>query len=291
MERLIALLFAFAGYSVMNIAQAGQKIGLEKKQNRPAAGWLLWVGATVGTLVGVAVVLAALSMGAVSLVGSMAGSGLVTLAVFSHFVMGESLGWRDIVSILTIVAGSVLIGLFAAEQSELVPRWMLLHGFVLALCVVYALAWLAGGRSGRAGIVLGGFGGALAGASMLYQNAATITANVGALVSFPLRAGLSPERLIGLLNPYLYLWFALSMGAFFVLQIAYGRGTAIQVIPAFNVNFITVPVIGGVIGFSEVVGLMQWAGIVIILAGTILLTAPSAGPRPASSSPKPLTKN
>ena len=274
MQTLIALLLAFAGYSVMNISQAGQKIGLEKKKDRPLAGWLLWSGATAGTLLGVAVVLVALSMGAVSLVGAMAGSGLVTLALFSYFVMGESIDRRDIAAIATIVAGSVLIGLFAAEQSDSEPRWMLLHGFVVALGVAYALGWVAGGRGTRAGIILGGFGGALAGASMLYQNAATITADVGALVSFPLHESLAPARLAGLINPYLFLWFALSMGAFFVLQIAYGRGKAIHVIPAFNVNFIAVPVIGGVIGFSEAIRPMQWAGIAIIVAGTILLTAP-----------------
>ena len=281
MQTLVALVLAFFGYSVMNISQAGQKIGLEKKNDRAVAGWLLWTGATVGTLIGVFVVLAALSMGAVSLVGAMAGSGLVTLAIFSHFVMGESIGWRDIGAIATIVAGSVLIGLFAAEQTESVPRWIWLHGFVVVLIVAYAIGWLAGGRGERAGIILGGFGGALAGASMLYQNAATITADVGALVSFPLRESLAPARLAGLINPYLFLWFALSMGAFFVLQIAYGRGKAIHVIPAFNVNFIAVPVIGGVIGFTESVRAMQWVGIAVIVAGTILLTAtPSAEPAP-----------
>ena len=279
MQTLVALLLAFAGYSVMNISQAGQKIGLAKKDDRAVAGWLLWTGATVGTLIGVFVVLAALSMGAVSLVGAMAGSGLVTLAVFSHFVMGEPIGWRDIGAIVTIVAGSTLIGLFASEQSDSVPRWILLHGFVVVLIVAYTLGWLAGGRGERAGIILGGFGGALAGASMLYQNAATIVADVGALVYFPLRESPTPGRLAGLINPYLFLWFGLSMGAFFVLQIAYGRGKAIHVIPAFNVNFIAVPVIGGVIGFSELVRPIQWVGIAIIVAGTILLTAtPSAEP-------------
>ena len=279
MQTLVALLLAFAGYSVMNISQAGQKIGLAKKDDRAVAGWLLWTGATVGTLIGVFVVLAALSMGAVSLVGAMAGSGLVTLAVFSHFVMGESIGWRDIGAIVTIVAGSTLIGLFASEQSDSVPRWIPLHGFIVVLIVAYTLGWLAGGRGERAGIILGGFGGALAGASMLYQNAATIVADVGALVYFPLRESLTPGRLAGLINPYLFLWFGLSMGAFFVLQIAYGRGKAIHVIPAFNVNFIAVPVVGGVIGFSEAVRPMQWVGIAIIVAGTILLTAtPSAEP-------------
>ncbi|HKJ85027.1 MAG TPA: hypothetical protein VKA06_03070 [Spirochaetia bacterium] len=279
MQTLIALLLAFAGYSVMNISQAGQKIGLEKKVDRPAVGWLLWTGATVGTLLGVFVVLAALSMGAVSLVGAMAGSGLVTLAIFSHFVMGETIEWRDIAAIATIVAGSVLIGFFAAEQSDSTPRWILLHGFVVVLVVAYALGWIAGGRGERAGIILGGFGGALAGASMLYQNAATIVADVGGLVYFPLSESLAPARLAGLINPYLFLWFGLSMGAFFVLQIAYGRGKAIHVIPAFNVNFIAVPVIGGVVGFSEAVRPMQWVGIGIIVAGTVLLTAtPSAQP-------------
>ena len=273
MEILLTLSLAFAGYSAMNISQAGQKMGLAAKDDRPLAGWLLWIGATVGTLVSVLIVLVALSMGAVSLVGAMAGSGLVTLAVFSHFVMGETISCNDVVGIVVIIAGSVLIGLFAPAQDEPAPRWLALHGFSAALVVAYLIGWLVGGRGESAGLVIGGFGGALAGASMLYQNATTVTADVGALVQFPLRESLAAERLLRLANPYLFIWLALSMAAFFVLQLAYGRGKVIHVIPAFNVNFIVIPVVGGVIGFSEAVLPFQWIGVVIIVVGTVVLTA------------------
>ena len=277
METFLTLLLAFAGYSAMNISQAGQKVGLATKAERPAAGWLLWTGATIGTLLSVLVVLIALSMGAVSLVGAMAGSGLVTLALFSHFVLGETISRRDLAGIATIVAGSVLIGLFAPEQGDPAPRWFVLHGFVGALTVAYVGAWVVGGRGERAGIIVGGFGGALAGASMLYQNATTVVADVGALIFLPLRESLAADRLLELVNPYLVLWLALSMGAFFVLQLAYGRGKAIHVIPSFNVNFIVVPVAGGVLGFSETVHPLQWAGVAIIVAGTVVLTATPSG--------------
>ena len=257
----------------MNISQAGQKIGLETRDDRRTAGWLLWTAATVGTLLGVVIVLVALSIGAVSLVGAMAGTGLVALAVFSHFVMGEKIKWSDVAGIATILGASVLIGLFAQEQGEQDPRWLVIHGFTGALIAVYIILWIVAGKSERAGLVLGGFGGTLAGTSMLYQNGATVTADIGPLIEFPLRESLTADRLASLANPYLFVWFVLSMSAFFVLQIAYGRGKAIHVIPAFNVHFIVIPVVGGVVGFAEVMHPLQWLGVVIIVAGTILLTA------------------
>jgi uncharacterized membrane protein len=276
LETLITLTLAFAGYSAMNISQAGQKIGLEKRSDHPIGGWLLWTGATVGTLLAVLVVLIALSTGAVSLVGAMAGSGLVTLAVFSHFVMDERISRNDLIGIALILAGSVLIGFFAREQGEPAPRWIVLHGFTAALVIGYGALWLFARSSARLGLVIGGFGGALAGASMLYQNATTVVADVGELIQFPLSTGLSAERLAELVHPFLFIWLGLSMGAFFVLQLAYSRGKAIHVIPAFNVNFIVVPVLGGVVAFSERVHVLQWVGVVIIVVGTIVLTATSS---------------
>lgn len=273
MQTVAPLLLAFLGYSIMNLGQAGQKIGLEKRYDRPAAGWSLWVGATATTLLSVLIVLIALSIGAVSLVGAMAGSGLVTLAIFSHFVMGESIDRTDVAGIAVIIAGSVLIGLFAPESQEPTPRWLVLHLSVGGLIVAYVLAWILGNGSGKLGLIVGGFAGALAGASMLYQNATTITAELGALISFPLSESVTAERLLQFLNPYLVIWLTLSMAAFFVLQIAYGRGKAIHVIPAFNVNFIVIPVLGGVVGFSETVNPLQWVGVATIVAGTVLLTS------------------
>ena len=280
MQTLTTLLLAFAGYSAMNISQAGQKIGLAKKNNHPLGGWSLWIGATVGTLLAVVVVLVALSIGAVSLVGAMAGSGLVTLAVFSHFVMSESITRSDLLGIALILGGSVLIGFFAPAQGEPAPRWLVLHGFTAALTATYIVAWVGMKASSRAGIIVGGFGGALAGASMLYQNATTIVADVGPVIYFPLSESLAWSRIVELANPFLVIWLSLSMGAFFVLQLAYGRGKAIHVIPAFNVNFIVVPVLGGVIGFAERVHALQWLGVAVIVVGTLVLTAtPSdAGP-------------
>ena len=272
METLASLSLAFLGYSVMNIAQAGQKIGLELKDRRATVGWLLWIGATVGTLLAVGIVLIALSLGAVSLVGAMAGSGLVTLALFSHFVMGERIELSDIAGIAIIIAGSVLIGLFSPEEQSSEPRWLVLHLAVGGLVLAYVLAWLIGRSNRRVGLIVGGFAGALAGASMLYQNATTIVADLGAFISFPLSESITSERLSGFLNPYLVIWLTLSMGAFFVLQLAYGRGKAIHVIPAFNVNFIVVPVVGGVVGFAEQVNPLQWIGVAVIVAGTVLLT-------------------
>jgi drug/metabolite transporter (DMT)-like permease len=271
-QTLTALLLAFVGYSAMNLSQAGQKIGLARRRAHPAAGWTLWIGATLVSLLSVGIVLVALSIGTVSLVGAMAGSGLVTLAVFSHFVMKERITSSDLLGIALIIAGSVLTGLFTVPQREAPTRWVFLHVFIVSVSLAFGLAWVLARRGRRTGLIIGGFAGALAGGSILYQNAATIVANVGAVIFLPLSESLELGRLAALVNIHLILWFVTSNAGFILLQIAYGRGRAIHVIPAFNVTFIIVPVLGGVLVFSERLHALGWVGIVVIVVGTVVLT-------------------
>jgi drug/metabolite transporter (DMT)-like permease len=57
-----------------------------------------------------------------------------------------------------------------------------------------------------------------------------------------------------------------------VMQFAYRRGKAIQLIPAFAANTIAIPVVGGLLAFSERLHPFQWIGIILIFAGVFLLT-------------------
>ena len=79
---LLSMLIAFIGYSAQYIAAACQKIGLKVKETKKLKGWAIWVLATSFTSVSVFIVLYAVAIGNVSIVGAMAGTGLVSLAVF-----------------------------------------------------------------------------------------------------------------------------------------------------------------------------------------------------------------
>ena len=91
----LAVLVAFAGYSLLNISQATQKIGLGLYQTHRLKGALLWAAATGCTSVSVFIVLYAVSLGSVSVVGAMAGTGLASLVIFSGLVMKERITFRE----------------------------------------------------------------------------------------------------------------------------------------------------------------------------------------------------
>ena len=112
---LLSILVAFGGYSLLNVAQASQKIGLARYKTHKLSGAVLWAAATVCTSLSVFVLLWAVSLGSVSIVGAMAGTGLASLAVFSAVVMKERIRGIEIAGVAVIFGAAVLIGLFAEE--------------------------------------------------------------------------------------------------------------------------------------------------------------------------------
>jgi drug/metabolite transporter (DMT)-like permease len=57
-----------------------------------------------------------------------------------------------------------------------------------------------------------------------------------------------------------------------IMQFSYARGAAVRVIPSFAANYITVPVLGGLICYGETLYFLQWAGVALIVAGVLALT-------------------
>ncbi len=111
-KTLLAVLLAFLGYSFLNLGQAGQKIGLEKRHRRPLAGWTVWGVSTAATGISFFLILASILLGSLRISGAMAGTGLVSLAVFSKVVLKEELKPHNLVAIFAIVIAAVIIGIF-----------------------------------------------------------------------------------------------------------------------------------------------------------------------------------
>jgi drug/metabolite transporter (DMT)-like permease len=268
---VLSILLAFLGHSLHNIAQAGQKIALSTIPRRPVGGKLLWLGITVFTSASFLIVLAAISLGSVATVGAMAGTGLASLAVFSHFVMGEHLTWKHIVAIGGIIAGAALVGFFMGTPRFVAHRallyWVLLGGVVL-----YVALWIALGKRSIQGVAIGSFAGFLGAYSQLFQKLGTS--------ELDLRAGIGPFALAVLRDPITLIWVGLSVVSMVILQFAYGHGKAIQIIPSYTSTFIVVPVLGGVVMFGESLAVMQWVGVLLIASGAVLLSVVEELQRP-----------
>jgi drug/metabolite transporter (DMT)-like permease len=278
---MLSILLGFLGYSILNIAQATQKIGLRLAKQKKLKGRLLWTAATLGTSVSVFVLLWAVSLGSASLVGAMAGTGLAALAVFAHFVMKERVGKKELTGIVIIISGAALIGYLAEKNKAgviLLDRLFILLGIVILLYVVLWIVFAQ--KDSTAGIVIGGFAGALGGFIPLFQKVAT-SAPGRESAFFPASPGSEATLWSGLLsifaNPYALIWIGLSIISVVVLQFSYKRDTAIRIIPSFSANCLLIPLIGGVACFLEQLHILQWLGVVLILGGLFLLTVKTGG--------------
>ena len=260
-------------------------IPLNKKK-----GVAVWITGTLFTSVSVFLVLYAVSIGSVSLVGAMAGTGLASLAVFSALVMKERISRQELLGIIVILIAAVMIGSFSKEMK---PARILLSSLFLFLGLTGALylsLWIISyNKKELLGLVIGGFSGALGGFVPLFQKVST--AEVGRS-----RALFDTERMLDsdlpgivlpaakiLSNPYALLWILLSIASMVVLQFALTRGKAIRTIPAFSANYILVPILGGMICFGERLHPLEWLGLVFILSGVLLLTVKPAASRGAAS--------
>ena len=261
---MLSVILAFAGHSFHNIGQAVQKIALSIIPRRPVGGRLLWVGASLQTTTSFLVLLAAISLGSVTTVGAMAGTGLVSLAIFSRFVMHERLTWKHVAAIAGIIAGAALIGVFLGPES-FTPHIPLLIWVLVGGVVVYSAGWIALRRNTLQGMIIGSFAGFLGSYSQLFQELGTSHLN--------LRAGIGQFAAGIFSDPITLVWIGLSLGSTVVLQFAYGHGKAIQIIPSYMATYIVVPVVGGVLMFGESMVLPQWGGVALIVAGTLILAS------------------
>lgn len=277
---MLSILLAFFAYSLLNITQATQKIALKIAKSRKLPGIFLWIFATLCTTASIFIVRHAVSIGNASLVGAMAGSGLASLAVFSHFVMKERIGKKEILGVFVIIVASGIIGALSPEEKSTIILLDRLFIYLAIIAVVYILVWiLFYKRDEIVGIIIGGFAGALGGFIPLFQKVETSA--IGKASSF-FPENVAPDQggLLGLLisilrmfaNPFALIWICLSIASIVVLQFSYKRDKAIRIIPSFSTNCLLVPFIGGVICFQEQLHYGQWIGVILILAGLFLLT-------------------
>lgn len=259
---MIVLLCAVAGYSILSVSQAGQKIGLHAIADSPRKGWAIWILSTTGTAVSFFLVLAAIGMGSVALVGAMTGVGMASLTVFSRYVLREPVGRREIAAVTAVAVGAGLVGVVPLDTSG-TARTELLYWFVGAALLVYGGAAVSVGRRHHRGIILGGLAGSMAAFSQLFQK-------LGAF-SFTVDHGVVALIVSVITNQAILISVVITVISMLVAQIAYTRAQAIRVIPSYTAHASALPVIGGMLVFNEQLQPIHWAGVFILFAGTMVL--------------------
>ncbi len=259
---VIVLLCAVAGYSILSISQAGQKIGLHTIPERPRRGWAIWILSTIGTALSFFLVLAAIGIGSVALVGAMTGVGMASLTIFSRYVLREHVGRREIAAVVAVAIGAGLVGVVPLDTTGS-ARTEWLYWSVGVAIAVYGGAAVSVGRRHHRGMILGGLAGSMAAFSQLFQK-------LGAF-SFTVDQGLLALVVSVATNRAILISVAITVVSMLVAQVAYTRAQAIRVIPSYTAHASAVPVVGGMLVFDERLQPLHWFGVVILFAGTMVL--------------------
>ena len=280
---LLSILLAFIGYSMMYIASACQKIGLAKIKRNRVQGRIIWVTATVFTSVSSFVVLSAVTLGNVSVVGSMAGVGLASLVVFSALVMKEKTRKRELLGVFVILCSAALVTAFAKADSS--PQIIVEALYISAALVtaVFVLLWVVFRKRKKVlGVLIGAFSGSLSGFEPIFKKVSTsaigrassVVSSFGAVAEglFPAQGTIIRFLEEIFLNPFALTWVFFSIVSMVIIQFAYKHDKVISILPVFTANYITIPVILGVLFFRETLHPFQWAGIVMIIVGVFLVT-------------------
>ncbi|MFP4211470.1 MAG: hypothetical protein ACLFR8_09525 [Alkalispirochaeta sp.] len=259
---LLALLLSVLGYSILNISQAVQKIGLSLYTRNRVAGATVWVGALLASGVSFGIVFIALSIGTVSVVGAAAGTGLVSVAIFSAVFLGESVRRDKILALAAIVAGAALVALFPVEGTD-IYREVLLWVIPAVVSVIAVIVVVLLPRGAPRAITVAGFSGFLGAYSQLFQKrAAEGVSGAEGFAEVVARLVHDPINLV---------WVGMSASSMVVIQFAYRHAEATRIIPVFTALFIITPVLGGIAVYGERLSPLQWCGVVAISVGAVVL--------------------
>ena len=283
-RHILSIIVAFVAYSMLDLGKAFQKVGLTAMSRDRGRGIGIWFAASTATSASSLLILYAVSLGSVLIVGSMAGTGLAAVTLLTVLMMKEPVRRLELAGVACVMAAPFLLA--SVYQEPRSTRMVLEHLFYFLGAVLAALALLILFLRRRAkplGILLAAGAGALGGFVILFQKVSTSDLGRAASLFSRLRAS-SNERgilfghplLVRLLhvftNPFAVAWIGLSLLSTLVLQLSYGRGEAIRLIPSFNGAYILVPIVAGVLIFREPLHALQWAGVVLILCGVALLS-------------------
>lgn len=291
---LLSIGLAALAFSLLNVGLALEKKGASQLPNIEGAGAArslrnfltnpTWLIGFLLTNIQIVFLSLALGLGPMSLVTPMAGVGLVVLAAFSHFYLGESISRPMLVGILLVVAGIAILGAthpgdpepLAADAALVLALKPGALGFFLAMAVLGAAPIIASKRAGwrAADVAFGVASGAcasLATIALRLMMAGTGTeGEAGSFAALVTRVAT---------YPLLALVIGGNMASMVMQQFGFQKGKAVVVAPVYTVATVVLPALAGVIVFGEWVRFggdqvaVQAGAMVLVLAGTAVLSA------------------
>jgi len=259
---LLTVALGFIGNSLISFGQVIQKSQVQSfelkekavQKARHAGKWILGI---VGSNAGLAILYWAVSIGSASVVGAMNGSGLVALIVFSRLILGERIDRWEISGIALIILGVVLFPLSPMPiETNVIPDidglWI---GVGVVVCVLAGLLAVMTRKGKPSGAALGLLAGAFTGFSTLFQKVASIEIAANGAGSFVFTA----------------VWLGFFLLSFLSLQFAYRKNRILKIIPYFTAVKALVPLVGGLLFFSERLSALQWIGVGSIFTGILVI--------------------
>lgn len=271
---MLSIIIAVFAYSLIDVGKTIQKVGVDTwKKSRAKGGGIWLLGILCGTIASF-LILYALSIGSVILVGSLAGTGMVAMIIIARITLNEKVGPLQLIAIGVIIAGPFLMAGASRFSVDIEYNSRAMWIFITALITPCVLAAFILRKHESLGIVLAIGGGVLAGLVSVFQKLAGSSIGQEAAVHIRLSED-APQFLHTVLkvlfNPYSVTWIFLSIVSTIAMLLAHRVEQAVRSIPIFNSGVILVPVLAGIVVFSERLKPLQWLGVAAIFIGMGIL--------------------
>jgi drug/metabolite transporter (DMT)-like permease len=282
-EHVLSVTLAFIGHSLLDVTKAVQKYAFTQWRRRPFRSVLIWTAAALSSTAAVFINLYAVSIGSVIIVGSMADTGLAALLLFSRLVLKEKFRPLHLAAVAAILAAPFLIVTIDGRGALRSIRVEALYMFFGIVAGGYAALIAFVTKPALRGALLGGCAGALGGFVVLFQKVATSPAGRSLAFFHPGAGAVSgdapfPEctflqKILEIFaNPFAVIWIGLTLLSTLLIQFSYRHGDSYRIVPVFGANNILIPVVGGIFVFHEDLHILQWVGVVQILAAVMMLS-------------------
>lgn len=230
--------------------------------------WLL--GFLVGPIGG-AFLFQAMSEGKISVIQPLMNVGMLVTVLTGVIILKERLRAMEWMAVFILIGGAVLLSIVPADitasEMRAVMLWSLVATVVGVGCLLSAILAFGNGLLTVEMVMatLAGFGFGL-GVTLIK----VLTFEAGNHFGHfnVLETG---QWLWILKSPYFYAMLVMEIIGLSTFQGALSHGRVALVSPITTIASIVVPVIGGVIVFSESIGLVQGAGIITVIVGTAML--------------------
>jgi len=245
----------------------------------------IWLFGLALTAIALGVETQALGQGDVSVVKPLSRMQTVFAVGLAAVLMRERLAAREWLGVAIVVVGAVLLGLEPVDTNVHAPStaasFATAGGIVLVAALLVGLPE-AGPAALRGELGLGLAAGLLFGLGDVMVKAGTEIAR-GPAGLFDLTQASSAVALLE--TSQLHLGVFATLAAFLLQQAAFARGRVSVVVPAIGAGGMLVVVLLGVLLLHETLGGERIVAIVVVIAGTALLTprnAPAQGAGPAT---------